>query len=72
MMASRMTPAAKEEGAKVEGAEEEGGTKEAAGLIISTHGHFGQSWASLRQTEPMHMAPTMVKKGEKGIGMEKC
>ena len=64
MMASRMTPAAKEEGA-----EEEGGIAEAAGSSVSIHGRFGQSWALLRRTKPMLMAPTVVKKGKEGMGM---
>ena len=72
MMASRMTLAAEEEGAEVEGAEEEGGIVEAAGSSISTHGRFGQSWALLRQIEPVLMAPMVVKKGEEGMGMSKC
>ena len=42
MMASRVTPATKEEGVKVEGVEEEGGTAEAAGSVVSTRGRFGR------------------------------
>ena len=42
-MASRVTPAAEEEGAEVEGAQEEGGTTDVVGSIVSTHGHFSQS-----------------------------
>ena len=67
-MAFRVTLAAKEEGAEVEGVEE-GGTVEAAGSSVSTHGHFGQSWASLYSTKPTLMAPMMVKKGERGMRM---
>ena len=44
MMASRVTPPAKEEGAEVDEAEEAGG------VAISVHGHFSRSWASLRLT----------------------
>ena len=69
MMASRVTPTAEEEGAKVEGAKEEGGTAEAAESSVSTSGHFGQSWASLRRTELELMAPMVVKKGKEGMGM---
>ena len=47
MMASRVTPAAEEEGAEVEGVEEEGGIAKAVGSVVSTRGHFGQSWALL-------------------------
>ena len=72
MMALRATPVGKEEWAKVEGAEEEGGIAEVARSVVSTRGCFGRSKASLRRTELAHMAPMMVKKGEKGIGMEKC
>ena len=68
-MAFRVTLAAKEEGAEVEGVKEEGGTVEAAGSSVSTHGHFGQSWASLCSTKPTLMAPMMVKKGERGMRM---
>ena len=71
-MASRVTPAAEEEEAEVEGAEEEGGTVEAVGSSVSTLGRFDRSWASLRQTKPSLMASIMVKRGERGIGMEKC
>ena len=65
MMASRVTSAVKEEGAEVEGAEEEGGTTEVAGSVVSTCGHFNQSWVSLRRTEPALMTPMMVKRGER-------
>ena len=54
MMASRVTPLA-EEGAKVDGAEEAGG------VTVSVHGYFGRSWASLRLTDALLMAPMMVK-----------
>ena len=40
MMASRVTPAAEEEGAEVEGAEEEGGITEVVGSSVSIHGCF--------------------------------
>ena len=70
-MASRVTPVEEEEGAEVEGVEEEGGIAKAVGSVVSTRGHFGWSWASLRRTEPTHMTPMMVKRGERGIGMEK-
>ena len=65
MMASRVTPTTEEEGVEVEGVEEEGGTTKAAGLVIFTRGHFGRSWALLHQTEPVHMTPMMVKRGER-------
>jgi len=42
MMASRITPATKEEGAEVEGAKEDG-TAKAAGSVVSTCGRFGRS-----------------------------
>ena len=64
MMALRVAPAVEEERAK-----EEDGIAEAAGSIVSTRGRFGRSWASLRWTEPTLMAPMMVEKGEKGMGM---
>ena len=41
MMASKVTPTPKEEGAKVEGPKEEGGTAKAIGSVVSTCGHFG-------------------------------
>ena len=64
MMASRVTPPAMEgEGA------EENGTVEAVGSIVSTHGCFGLSCASLYQIKPEHMAPMMVKRRERGMGM---
>ena len=72
MMSSRVTPVVEEEGTKVEGAEKEGGTAKFAGSIVPTRGHFSRSRALLRRTEPTYMAPMMVKKGEKGIGTEKC
>ena len=40
MVASRVTPTAKEEGAEVEGAEEEGRIAEAAGSLIFICGRF--------------------------------
>ena len=43
MMATRVTPAAKEEGAEVEGTQEEGGTAKAAGSVVSTRNCFGRS-----------------------------
>ena len=43
MMATRVTPVAKEEEVEVEGAQEEGGTAEAAGSVVSTRNHFGRS-----------------------------
>ena len=52
MMASRVTPLA----AAVKGAKEEGGTIEATRSVLSTHGHFSRSWASLRQTKSALMA----------------
>ena len=42
-MASRVTPAAEEEGVEVEGAQEEGGTTDVVGSIVSTRGRFSQS-----------------------------
>ena len=66
-MASRVTPPTVE----VEGAEEDG-TVEATRLVVSIRGCFGRSWASLHQIEPALMAPMMVKRGERGMGMEKC
>ena len=39
MMASRVTPLPKEEGAEVEG------MVEAGGLVVFVHGRFGRSWA---------------------------
>ena len=51
MMASRVTPLPKEEGAEVEG------MVEAGGLVVFVHGRFGRSWASLRQTEAALMVP---------------
>ena len=60
-MASKVTPAAKEERAKVEGAEKEGGAAEEAGASVSIHGRFDQNWASFRRTEPVLMAPIVVK-----------
>ena len=71
MMASRVTPAAKEEEAKVEGVEKEEGTTEAIGASVSTHGRFGQNWALLRRTKLALMAPIVVKYGESGMRMEK-
>ena len=68
MMASRVTPPA----AEVEGADEKGGTTKAIGSVVSTRGRFGRSWASLRRIEPALIAPMMVKRGKRGIGMEKC
>ena len=64
MMASRVTPPAMEG----EGAEEDG-TVEALGSVVSTHGCFGPSYASLYQTKPEHMAPMMVKRRERVMGM---
>ena len=61
MIVSRVTPAIEEERVEVEGAEEEGGTAKATGSSVSTHGHFGQNWASLRRTEPTLMAPMCWK-----------
>ena len=58
-MASRVTQTAEEEGVEVGGVEEEGG-------------RFSRSWASLHRIELAHIAPMMVKRGERGIGMEKC
>ena len=55
MMASRITPPPEEEGAEVEGMVKAGGS------VFSVCGRFGQSWASLRQTEAALMAPIMVK-----------
>ena len=69
MMALRVTLAAEKEGAEVEGAEEEGGIAEVTGSFVSTHGHFGRSWALLCRTKLVLMAPMVVKKGEEGMGM---
>ena len=55
MIALRVTPPAKDEGAKVEGVEE------ARGVVVSVHGNFGRSWASLRLTVATSMAH-MTKK----------
>ena len=49
-MASRVTPAAEEEGAEVEGTKEEGVVGD-VGLSFSIHGRFDRSWASLCRTE---------------------
>jgi len=54
MMALRVTPLA-EERAKVDGAEKAGG------VTVLVHGYFGRSWASLRLTDALQMAPMMVK-----------
>ena len=69
MMALRVTPTTEKEGAEVEGAEEEGGMAEAVGSSVSTRGRFGRSWALLGRTKLALMAPILVKKGEKGMGM---
>ena len=50
MMASKVIPPAKEEGAEVDRAEE---AREVAVLV---RGHFGRSWASLRLTVTASMA----------------
>ena len=50
MMASKVTPAAKEEEVEVEVAKEVGGTAKVTGSTISILGHFNQSWASFCQT----------------------
>ena len=54
MMASKVTPPVEEEErAEVDGAEWVGG------VAVSVRGHFSQSWASLRLTDTVLMAPTM-------------
>ena len=58
--------------AEVEGAEEDDGIAKAAGSVGSICGHFGRSWASLCFTEPTLMVPMVVKKGEEGMGINKC
>ena len=55
MMASRVIPPAKEEGAEVDGVEEAGG------VAVSVCGCFGQSWALLRRMVIMSMAHTIEK-----------
>ena len=42
-MASRVTPAAKEEGVDVKEAEEEGGIAEVVGSVVSTRGCFSRN-----------------------------
>ena len=59
-MASRVTLDAEEEGAEVEGVKEEGGIAEVARSIVSIHGCFGRSWASLCRMGLAHMAPTKM------------
>ena len=61
MMASKVTLAIEEEGTEAKGAEKEEGTVKVAGSSVSTRGHFGRSWASLRQKKPALMAPMVVK-----------
>ena len=54
MMASKVTPPTEEEEkAEVDGAEWVGG------VAVSVRGHFSRSWASLRLTDTVLMAPTM-------------
>ena len=50
MIASRVTPPAKDEGAKVEGVEEAGG------VTVLVRGCLGQCWAPPRQTVAASMA----------------
>ena len=50
MMASRVTPAAEEEGAEVEGTKEEGVVGD-VGSSFSIHGRFDRSWALLCRIE---------------------
>ena len=54
--ASRVTPPADEKGAEVEGAEETGG------VIVSIHGRFSRSWASLHLMVVASMAHITVNK----------
>ena len=54
MTTPRVTPPVEEEGVEVEG------TVEGAGLVVSTRGHFGQSWASLHPINLAFMAPMVV------------
>ena len=55
MMALRVTPPTKDEGAEVDGAEE------ARGVAVSIRGHLGLSCTSLRQTIAASMALIIVK-----------
>ena len=55
MMASRVTPLAKEEGAEVNGVEW------ARGVAISVRGHFDRSWALLCLMNTALIAPMMEK-----------
>ena len=59
-MAAKVTPTAEEEGVEVEGAKEEG-VVGSTWSVVSVLGNFGRNWASLRQTEPVLMAPMVVK-----------
>ena len=68
MMAFKVTPPLVE----VEGAEEDGGIAKVAGSVGFIRGHFGRSWASLYRTEPTLVVPMVVKKGEEGMGINKC
>ena len=64
MMASSVTPSLKEAGAEVDGIEG------ARGVAVSVRSHFGQSWASLHQTDFALMELITVKIGESGIEIE--
>ena len=64
-MASRVTLDVEEEGAEVEGVKEEGGIAEFVRLIISIHGCFCRSWASLCRMGLAHMAP--IKMGDEVV-----
>jgi len=55
MTASSVTPPLVEEGEEVDGIEGAGG------VVISVYGRFGRSWASLRRTDAVLMAPMTMK-----------
>ena len=55
MMASRVTPPVEDEGAEVVG------VVEARGATVSVYVRLEQSWASLRLTVAVSMAPIMEK-----------
>ena len=56
MIASSVTLQLKEEEAEVEG------IKGARESIVSIRGPFGQSWATLRRTDAVLMAPMTIKR----------
>ena len=60
IMALRVTPLTEEKGVEVDGVEEAGG------VVVSVHGCFGQSWASIHLMVATSMAHMTEKCGDIG------